>query len=559
MKIETQAGRTTMFDISKWVHVAGATVWYASWHAAVLAGVLLVVMQALRRVVPAGPRSLLWLVIFARLAMPAAPAFPFSVEAAIGRWNLSDLSCSDAVDLHVPERADLSPALRQSARLDRLKVEAPRRSVSGTSDSLDVTLWLSRLCLIGWLGGVAVLSVRYGWASIRLKRFIGCCQPVEEPQLRQLAEECRRQCGLIFPPVMRRAPDGLGASIVGLIRPVLLISDRTLRRHPAELRLILLHEMRHARVGDCWFALWIRLLCTIHWFNPLVWLSARAWQAERELACDAWVLRQAGANERRQYGRTLLAVLEETSGKGPTLLSIAMASPGSLIERRLRQVNRPPADSNLRRALAVVLAVILAATGLTDSVRSQSVAKQIPDANTSARNENSTGAAKTGVAEPQQFNVIVAAHAYLVQGKIAQNIVLTDWKLVTWEKLHSLLRAGAKGRPTTIEAYITSSLQFPNPKFNDLAKRFYEFHKEQGARVILVSAGSNASKRYDAIRNAGDLKTDRLPRRAGTLLLPDGRPAAGATVLLCEKSPYPCSNRWERRKTLFPLISTMAT
>jgi hypothetical protein len=176
---------------------------------------------------------------------------------------------------------------------------------------------------------------------------------------------------------------------------------------------------------------------------------------------------------------------------------------------------------------------------LTDSIRSQSVAEQIPGANTSARKENSTGAAKTRVGEPQQFNVIVAAHAYLVQGKIAQNIVLTDWKLVTWEELHSLLLEGAKGRPSTIEAYITNSLQFPNPKFNDLAKRFYEFHKEQGARVILVSADSNASKRYDAIRNADDLKTDRLPRRAGTLLLPDGRPAAGATVVLCEKSQYP--------------------
>jgi bla regulator protein BlaR1 len=292
MKIETQAGRTTMLDVSKWVNVAGATVWYASWHAAVLAGVLLVVMQALRKVVPAGPRSLLWLVIFVRLAMPAAPSFPFSFEAAFGRWNSADLSGRDGigvVDLRAHEAAARSPALGQSAQLDRLKVEAPRSSASGTSDSFDVTLWLSRVCLIGWLAGVAVLSVRYGWASIRLKRLIACCPPVEEPWLRQLAEECRRQCGLIFAPAIRRAPAGVGASIVGLIRPVLLVSDRTLCRDPAELRLILLHEMRHARVGDCWFAWGIRALTVIHWFNPLVWLSARAWQVERELACDAWV------------------------------------------------------------------------------------------------------------------------------------------------------------------------------------------------------------------------------------------------------------------------------
>jgi beta-lactamase regulating signal transducer with metallopeptidase domain len=519
-----------MHDLSKWVDLAGATVWYASWHAAVLAGVLLVIMRALQRVVPAGPRSLLWLVIFARLAMPAAPGSCLSLDAVFGRWNSADVSRLDgigAADRRVSETAGRSPALRQSPRLDRLKVEAPGRSVSGTSDSLDVTHWLWRLCLIVWLAGVAVLSVRYGWASIRLKRFIGCCQTVEEPHLRQLAEECRRQCGLIFAPAIRRAPAGVGASIVGLIRPVLLVSDRTLCRDPAELRLIFLHEMRHARAGDCWFAWGIRALTVIHWFNPLVWLSARAWQAERELACDAWVLRQAGENERWRYGRTLLAVLEETSGMRTNHLAIAMASPGSLIERRLRQVSHPTSDSRWRRALAVVLAAILAATGLTDSVRSQSVTKQ--------------EAAKTPAGEPQQFNVIVAANAYLVQGEIAQNMVLTDWKLVTWDELRSLLLEGEKGRPTTVEAYLTNSVQFPNPRFNDLSKRFLEFYKKKSDRVILCNLGRNASKRYDAIRTADDLKTDRLVRRQGTLLMPDGRPAAGATVVLCEKTEFPYS------------------
>ncbi|HEV3302989.1 MAG TPA: M56 family metallopeptidase [Planctomycetaceae bacterium] len=525
-----------MHDLSKWVDLAGATVWYASWHAAVLAGVLLVIMRALQRVVPAGPRSLLWLVIFARLAMPAAPASCLSLDAAFGRWNSVDVSRLPgigAADRRVSETAGRSPALRQSPRLDRLKVEAPRRSVSGTSDSLDVTHWLWRLCLIVWLAGVAALSIRCGCASIRLRRLIGRCERVEETHVRQLAEECRRQCGLIFTPVIRRAPAGLGAALVGLIRPVLLVSDRTLCRDPAELRLILLHEMRHARVGDCWFAWWIRLLSTIHWFNPFVWLSARAWQAERELACDAWVLKQAGATERLRYGRTLLAVLEETSGTNTTLLSIAMASPANLIERRLRQVNRPTADSNWRRALAVVLAAILAATGLTDSVRSQP-----RDSNLSPRNANSTGSAKTSrEEEPKSFTVVVAEHAFLVQGKIAQNTVLTDWKLVTWQELQSVLRERAKVRPITIEVLFTNGSAH---QFDDLQKRFFEFHKEFGARVILSFAGPNASKRYDAIRGADDLKTDRLGRRDGTLLLADGRPAAGATVLLREKSQFPC-------------------
>ncbi len=531
-----------MVDVSKWASVAGATVWYASWHAAVLAGILLLSVRALRRVVPAGPRSLLWLVIFARLVMPAAPAFPFSFESAFGRWNSASLAFSDgigAVDLRGLERPGQSRALRPRAQFDRPEVGSSRSS--GASDSLDVTFWLGRLCLIGWLGGVVVLSARHGWASIRLKRFVAGCPPVEEPHLRQLAEECRRQCGLIFAPVIRLAPAGIGAGIVGLIRPALLVSDRTLCRDPAELRLILLHEMRHARVGDCWFASGIRLLCTIHWFNPLVWLSARAWQAERELACDAWVLRQAGANGRLRYGRTLLAVVEETSGTRSSLFSIAMASPVGLIERRLRQINRPSPDSIWRRALGVVLAAILAATGLTDSVRSQSVASQISNASASVRNENSTVAANARVEGPQLFNVVVAAQTCLVQGKIAQNIVLTDWKLVTWEELHRLLREGAKSGPTTIEVYFTNRFAFPNPKFGDLAKRFYEFHQAQGARVILEVMGPHASKRYDAIRNADDLRTDRLPRREGTLLRPDGRPAAGAAVLLCEKSQSPCA------------------
>ena len=102
--------------------------------------------------------------------------------------------------------------------------------------------------------------------------------------------------------------------LAGLFRPALLLPENP----PAgdALRFSLLHELTHFRRRDIFrktLALWVRAL---HWFNPLVWLTARAMDRDIELSCDESALKHLPPAEHAAYGRTILSAVSALTGAG---------------------------------------------------------------------------------------------------------------------------------------------------------------------------------------------------------------------------------------------------
>ncbi len=91
--------------------------------------------------------------------------------------------------------------------------------------------------------------------------------------------------------------------ILGLIRPVIYLpfglDDWTMLS-------VLAHEKAHIRRGDHVIKPFAWLLLSIHWFNPLFWLSYALLCKDIEGACDEKVLADMNENERRDYARALL-------------------------------------------------------------------------------------------------------------------------------------------------------------------------------------------------------------------------------------------------------------
>ena len=66
---------------------------------------------------------------------------------------------------------------------------------------------------------------------------------------------------------------------------VMSAKDYENSRHP-----ILTHEQAHIRLGHSWDILLLETVCTIQWFNPLVWMLARDLRAVHEYEADKAVL-----------------------------------------------------------------------------------------------------------------------------------------------------------------------------------------------------------------------------------------------------------------------------
>ena len=91
--------------------------------------------------------------------------------------------------------------------------------------------------------------------------------------------------------------------------PIHLISDFDAK----EMRYILLHELQHYRHKDTLAGLFMTLTGILYWCNPLVRYALKEMRSDREIACDAAVLKRLPESDYEEYGAALINFAEKVS------------------------------------------------------------------------------------------------------------------------------------------------------------------------------------------------------------------------------------------------------
>lgn len=99
-------------------------------------------------------------------------------------------------------------------------------------------------------------------------------------------------------------PEAEGPALTGVFHPILLLPHE---HYPeTDLKLILAHELTHARRRDV-FVKYLLLLCRcVHWWNPFVYTMCRWCCEAMENACDEEVICLLGASYRKPYCNAIL-------------------------------------------------------------------------------------------------------------------------------------------------------------------------------------------------------------------------------------------------------------
>lgn len=97
----------------------------------------------------------------------------------------------------------------------------------------------------------------------------------------------------------------LSPGLVGIWKPKILVPPGM---NGKLLDYVAAHERVHRRRLDNLWRLLALLICCVHWFNPLVWLSLQRFFADMELSCDETVVRTYPAENRKEYALALLSV-----------------------------------------------------------------------------------------------------------------------------------------------------------------------------------------------------------------------------------------------------------
>ncbi len=186
--------------------------------------------------------------------------------------------------------------------------------------------------LVGWLGGVCLLSLRLllGMVGVQRLRFSRMAVP---ETLIASANRIGSRLALRSIPRVFASDKVREAVAVGLVRPIVLLPLSWLTEMPPEvLEAVLAHELAHIRRWDLWVNMFQRLMETFLFYHPAVWWLSRRIRQEREMCCDE--LAVAATGNRTTYATALETVARRRlSHIEPTLASAIGGSKTALLDR----------------------------------------------------------------------------------------------------------------------------------------------------------------------------------------------------------------------------------
>jgi beta-lactamase regulating signal transducer with metallopeptidase domain len=373
----------------------GPAIWRASWQAAALALLVVLLLRCFGERLSPRWRFLLWGVVLARLLFVATPVSPWSVFNLV-RWNpeanarpISERE-ADATFNPAPHRSD-SPTgpFETNAESPRVAGSAPESTVtrvsaspesppisSGTpmrlmpsiKDLFDAVL-ITRILSSFWLAGCLFFGLKLLGTALILRRRLSACRPLTDATLLDFLETSRRRVGLKRTPVLLVTPDSQSPCIARTWNPRIVLPESVVTESStARVCHVLAHELAHLARGDLWTN-WLLLVARIlHWFNPVAWWTVREMHAEREAACDELAFAALGETDRSAYAATIveLAASLAPSAIAPGL--VGMFSSTCRLKARVERLLRAPTVTTLRAPIAAGLFLGMALMGLTDAM-----------------------------------------------------------------------------------------------------------------------------------------------------------------------------------------------
>lgn len=218
-------------------------------------------------------------------------------------------------------------ATREGApRLIGAAGSAARAAAGGPDSALDSGALLAGL----WIGVAVLLLARELVAHLRL---------TGQSRRWRLADETLREA-LGVPDGRRlRLADVPSPRTHGLLVPAILLPDRLAEAlDPTVVRLIAAHEEAHARWRDPLVQAVVRVLRSLFWVAPPVWIAERLIVREREAAADEAALGGAGAEVCARYAAALVD-FARVRARRLELVAVGLG-PASDLEYRIRRILR---------------------------------------------------------------------------------------------------------------------------------------------------------------------------------------------------------------------------
>lgn len=174
-----------------------------------------------------------------------------------------------------------------------------------------------QLVVLAWLVSAVFVMLLHYLNYVRFRRScIGQVNIVSDESVKQSLREAVRETGLRGKGSGDTEKSFLYGSravrepfIIGFREPILILPEK--EYNGRVLHFIFLHECYHIRHKDTLYKLFMLLMQSLLWFQPLIYLLKAVAYRDVEVACDEAVVEGRDMAERKEYGYALLECMEQ--------------------------------------------------------------------------------------------------------------------------------------------------------------------------------------------------------------------------------------------------------
>lgn len=363
--------------------------------AGLLAALVLLVNLFARKWLTAGQMGLLWALVLIRLAIPYgfAPESSYSLTNLLVEFMEESTPAEPPRDAYTPEPWPVTDANSMPAayvppmnKIQFLEPKTPEVSFTETLQEYLITflVWFLRILPPVWFVGALFILIRMLVTHWRFTRKINRLTAATDQRLIQLWNTCCEQVQFRRSVPLIVCDDISQPSVMGALRPKLLLPTDLTELTDNQLQLIMLHELAHLKRRDLWVNWCLFGLRLLHWWNPLYWLAATRYSSLREQSRDAMVLRwreqqdenNSESDHSREYSELLLTLAQRPDVRSRWRVSLPVSILGFLknplckrsLSNRLKALRTATVQVHpLQKTLVITAIILFTASGLTDA------------------------------------------------------------------------------------------------------------------------------------------------------------------------------------------------
>lgn len=171
-----------------------------------------------------------------------------------------------------------------------------------------------------WFLGVVTILFRYGKSYLRLNRKLKDYKVCDEKSIVGMISKEVLFLGADTPQVklvpQKYFREIFTPCVIGFRIPTLLLIDEQWEQlDDNEKHAVIMHEMMHIYHFDNFFNLLLIILCTIQWFNPLIYVGFKLLRQDLECLRDKQILKRLSKENRYSYANAILKIATMSSKK----------------------------------------------------------------------------------------------------------------------------------------------------------------------------------------------------------------------------------------------------